>query len=172
MSSSDTIENTLPDAAETALETTHDHSHEGHDHSHEGHDHGHQHGPVLNPECTRELVLDIPAAEVTKAYRTVVGNYRKYAKFPGFRPGKVPEAVVKKRYFNEIRKDVIDGLLPERFNNAVLDLNIKPVGQPQVLELTVEDGAPLHVKALFEYVPEFSIEGYQSVGDMLKARVK
>ena len=163
MSSSDTIENTLPDAAETALETTHDHSHEGHDHSHEGHDHGHQHGPVLNPECTRELVLDIPAAEVTKAYRTVVGNYRKYAKFPGFRPGKVPEAVVKKRYFNEIRKDVIDGLLPERFNNAVLDLNIKPVGQPQVLELTVEDGAPLHVKALFEYVPEFSIEGYQSV---------
>lgn len=40
---------------------------------------------------------------------------------------------------------------------------MKPVGQPQVTELTVEDGAPLHVKAVFEFIPEFSIEGYQSV---------
>jgi trigger factor len=37
------------------------------------------------------------------------------------------------------------------------------VGQPQVTELTVEDGAPLHVKAVFEFVPAFSIEGYQDV---------
>jgi trigger factor len=117
----------------------------------------------MNPECTRELVLDIPAAEVSKAYRTVVGNYRKYAKIPGFRNGKVPETVVKKRFFNEIRKEVVDAVLPERFNHAVLDLGVKPVGQPQVLELTVEDGAPLHVKAAFEYLPEFSIEGYKSV---------
>jgi trigger factor len=143
------------------------HGHEGHDHDHDGHehdhDHVHQHGPVLNPDCTRELVLDVPAAEVTKAYRTVVGNYRKYAKIPGFRAGKVPESVVKRRYLNEIRKDVIDGLLPERFNKAVAELGVKPVGQPQVTELTVEDGAPLHVKAVFEFIPAFSIEGYQSV---------
>ena len=58
---------------------------------------------------------------------------------------------------------MIDSLLPERFNKAVRDLGVKPVGQPQVTELTVEDGQPLHVKAVFEYIPEFSIEGYQSV---------
>jgi len=45
----------------------------------------------------------------------------------------------------------------------VLDLGVKPVGQPHVTELTVEDGAPLHVKAVFEYIPDFSIAGYQSV---------
>jgi len=100
-------------------------------------------------------VLDIPAEEVSKAYKTVVGNYRKYAKIPGFRAGKVPDSVVKRRYATEIRKDVIDGLLPERFNKAVTDLGVKPVGQPHVSELTVEDGAPLHVKAVFEFVPAF-----------------
>ena len=173
LSSTDTLENTpQPESTETALATSHDHDHdhehEGHDHSHHdhdhsGHDHGHQHGPALNPECTRELVLDIPAEEVTKAYKSVVGNYRKYAKIPGFRAGKVPETVIKRRFNNEIRKDVIDGLLPERFNKAVGELGVKPVGQPQVTELTVEDGAPLHVKAVFEYIPEFSIEGYQTV---------
>ncbi|MGA2536082.1 MAG: trigger factor [Terracidiphilus sp.] len=168
MSTTDVIEdNLLPEAAEAAqnpetLEESRSHDHEGH-HDHDGHDHAHQHGPVLNPDCTRELELDVPSAEVSKAYRTVVGNYRKYAKIPGFRAGKVPESVVKRRYAAEIRKDVIEGLLPERFNKAVAELGVRPVGQPQVTELTVEDGSPLHVKAVFEFIPAFSIEGYQDV---------
>jgi trigger factor len=67
-----------------------------HDHAEETHDH--QHGPVLNPECTRELVIDVPADEVAKAYRNVAANYRKYAKIPGFRAGKVPESVIRRRF--------------------------------------------------------------------------
>ena len=176
MSSTDTLENNPHPAADAGADTPENeaHSHEGHDH--EGHDHGHahdhahdheghdhQHGPVLNPECTRELVLDIPAEEVSKAYAKIAANYRKYAKIPGFRAGKVPESVVKRRFATEIRKDVIDSLLPERFNKAVADLGVRPVGQPQVTELTVEDGQPLHVKAVFEYLAQFSIEGYQQV---------
>ena len=157
MSSVDTLENTpQPETAGQA------HAHEGHDHEHD-HAHPHQHGPVLNPECTQELVLDVPAEEVTKAFRTVVRSYQKYARIPGFRPGKTPESVIRRRFATEIRKEVIDGLLPERFNKSVSELGIRPVGQPQVTELTVDDGQPLHVKAVFEYVPSFSIEGYQSV---------
>ena len=108
-------------------------------------------------------MLDVPAEDVTKAFRTVTRNYQKYAKIPGFRPGKVPESVVRRRYSSEIRKEVIDGLLPERFNRGVRELGVQPVGQPQVTELTVEEGQPLHVKAAFEYIPAFSIEGYNDV---------
>jgi trigger factor len=75
----------------------------------------------------------------------------------------VPEAVVRRRFADGIRKDVIESMLPERFNKAVLDLGVKPVGEPRVTELTVEDGQPMHVKAVFEFVPAFSIEGYQTV---------
>ncbi len=151
MSSTDTLENPAsPEATHT------------HDHDHED-VHEHTHGPVLNPDCTRELVLDIPAEDVSKAFRTVTRNYQKYAKIPGFRPGKVPESVVRRRFATEIRKEVIDGLLPQRFNQGVRELGVQPVGQPQVTELTVEDGQPLHVKAAFEYVPSFSIEGYKDV---------
>jgi len=153
LSSTDTLENTP--GQETAEET---HGHEGHDHAHD-----HHHGPVLNPDCTREVILDVPADDVSRAFRNVVRNYQKYAKIPGFRPGKVPESVIRRRFATEIRKDVIDGLLPERFNKSVQDLGVKPVGQPQVTELTVEDGQPLHVKAVFEYLPDFSIDGYANV---------
>ena len=155
MSTADTLE--TPPPSGTPEEA---HSHEGHDHDHP---HEHQDGPILNPECTRELVLDVPAEEVTKAFRTVTRNYQKYAKLPGFRPGKVPEAVIRRRFASEIRKEVIDGLLPERFSNSVRDLGIRPVGQPQVTELTVDEGQPLHVKAVFEFIPDFSIEGYDQV---------
>ena len=151
MSSTDTLENPAsPEATHT------------HDHDHED-VHEHTHGPVLNPDCTRELVLDIPAEDVSKAIRSVTRNYQKYAKIPGFRPGKVPESVVRRRFATEIRKEVIDGLLPQRFNQGVRELGVQPVGQPQVTELTVEDGQPLHVRAAFEYVPTFSIEGYKDV---------
>ena len=84
-------------------------------------------------------------------------------RFPASRAGKVPESIVKKRFGAEIRKEVIDTLLPERFNKAVNDLGVRPVGQPQVAELTVEEGTPLHVKAIFEYLPNFSNDGYKDV---------
>ena len=157
MSPTDILEsNTQPEAANAG--PTHDHTHEGHDHSHE-----HPQGPVLNPECTREVVVEASAEEVSKAFRKVTRTYQKYARIPGFRPGKTPESVIQRKFATEIRKEVIDSLLPERFNQSIREQNLKPVGQPQVTELTVEDGKPLLVKAVFEYIPDFSIDGYQSV---------
>jgi trigger factor len=152
LSSTDTLEgNPQPEAAQEAqADQSHDHV-------------GHDHGPVLNPECTRELVLDVPADEVSKAYGSVTGNFRKLAKIPGFRAGKVPETVVRRRFATEIRKEVIDRLLPARFNKAIQEQDIRPVGEPRVTELTVEEGQPLHVKAIFEYLPPFSIDGYKDV---------
>jgi len=155
LSNTGTLENNPPtDTPETAQ----DHGHEGHDH-----DHAHEHGAVLNPECTRELVIEVPTEEVSKAFSRVTANYRRYAKIPGFRPGKVPQSVIRRKFAADIRKEVIDSLLPERFNHGIAEMNVRPVGQPQVAELTVEDGLPLHARAVFEVFPEFSIEGYQEV---------
>jgi trigger factor len=151
LSSSGTLES-KPESAEPEHE---------HDHAEAAHDH--QHGPVLNPDCTRELVIDVPAGDVAAAWRKVAANYRKYAKIPGFRAGKVPESVIRRRFAAEIRKEVIDTLLPERFNKAVSEQNLRPVGQPKVTELTLEDESPLHAKAVFEILPAFSIDGYKDV---------
>jgi trigger factor len=156
LSSSGTTLESKPESAEPQQE--HDHAEAAHDH-----EHAHSHGPVLNPDCTRELIIDVPADEVATAFRKVAANYRKYAKIPGFRAGKVPESIIRRRFAAEIRKEVTDTLLPERFNKAVNELNIRPVGQPQVTDLTVEDGSPLHAKAVFEFIPAFSIDGYKDV---------
>jgi trigger factor len=155
LSFSDTLEKKQEPAAE-AGQVVHPHAHD--DNAPE-----HSHGPVLNPDCTRELVLDVPADEVSKAFRNTIRNVQRHARLPGFRPGKVPETVIKRKFAAEIRKDVIESFLPERFQKAVQEMGVSPVGQPRVTELTVEDGQPMHAKAVFECLPQFSIEGYKDV---------
>jgi trigger factor len=149
--------------ASSTLENNSDTAESQHNHDHAEVHHDHAHGPVLNPECTRELVIDVPADEVSRAWAKVAGNYRKYAKIPGFRPGKVPESVIRSRFGAEIRKEVINTLLPERFRAGIAELGVRPVGEPQVTELTLNDGLPLHVEAVFEFIPAFSIDGYKDV---------
>ena len=133
---------------------------EGHEHNHE---HGHQHGPSLNPELTREVGVEVPAEEVARAFKNVVKRYQKRARIPGFRAGKVPETLIRSRFADGIRQDVIESVLPAHFRSAIEQQNLQPISQPQVTDLKLEDGQPLAFKAAFEVLPDFSVEGYQEV---------
>ena len=127
---------------------------------------GHQHAPAqpsLNPEVTREVEIEVPADEVTKAFRTVLKKYQKLARIPGFRPGKVPETVLRSRFSSGIREEVVEAVVPAHFRVAIEQQGLRPVSQPQVTDLHLEEGQPLRFKAAFEVVPEFSVEGYQAV---------
>ncbi len=59
-------------------------------HDHEGHSHG---AATLNPDCTREVEIEVPAEEITRNYQAVTKRYKKMARIPGFRSGKVPESL-------------------------------------------------------------------------------
>ena len=161
----------------TALETNtsaeqpeaheHNHDHE-HDHSHDElspglHTHNHQQGPALNPELAREISVEVPADEVTKAFRTVTKRYQKLARIPGFRAGKVPESLIKRRFAKEVRQEVLESLVSERFKTAIDEQKIKPASQPQLVDMQLIDGQPLTFKASFEVLPEIDIAGYDSV---------
>jgi trigger factor len=141
----------------------HDHEHD-HDHgNHEHHDHEHQHGPSLNPELTREVEVEVPADEVSKAYKTAIKRYQKLARIPGFRAGKVPESLVRAKFAKELRQEVLESLVSERFRTAIVERKLQPVSEPQLLDLQLTDGAPLRFKAAFEVLPEFDVAGYDTV---------
>lgn len=157
MTATDTIDNNQTPQEETSTPEQH-HDHEGHDHEHE-----HQHGPTLNPACTREVEIEIPAEEVSKAFRTVVKRYQKQARISGFRAGKVPESLIRSRFHDSIQQDVVESILPAHFRTAIEQQSLEPVSQPQVTDLQMKDGEPLRFKAAFEVLPPFSVEGYQEV---------
>jgi trigger factor len=144
---------------DAAGQTPGGHDHEGHDH--EGHEHSH--AATLNPDCTREVEIEIPADEVARNFRTVTKRYQKNARIPGFRSGKVPESLIRSRFAEQIRQEVMEAVLPEHFRTAIAERQLKPISQPQVTGIDLEDGKPLHFKAAFEVLPEFSVDGYQDV---------
>jgi trigger factor len=145
----------------TATEEPGSHSHE--EHSHDEHD-GHSHGQaILNPDCTREVEIEIPAAEVSRNFDAVTKRYKKMARIPGFRSGKVPDSLIRGRFAEQIRQDVMEAILPGHFRTAIEERHLKPVSQPQVTNIELEEGKPLRFKAAFEVVPDFSIDGYQDV---------
>jgi trigger factor len=130
-----------------------------------GHDHeGHSHAvATLNPDCTREVEIEIPADEVTRNFQAVTKRYKKMARIPGFRSGKVPESLIRGRFAEQIRQDVMEAVLPEHFRTAIAERQLKPISQPQVTKIDLEDGKPLRFKAAFEVLPDFSIDGYKDV---------
>ncbi len=136
---------------------------EQHEHDHDHHDHDHQHAPALNPELVREIAVEVPADEVAKSYKTVVKRYQKLARIPGFRAGKVPESLVRSKFAKEVRQEVMEMLVSERFRKAIDEQKLKPVSEPQLVDLQLEDGQPLKFKAAFEVAPAFDITGYDSV---------
>ena len=155
--SSETPEQQLPAATVEHHEHSHDHDHE-HDHTH-----AHDHGPSLNPELMREIEVEVPADEVSKTYRTVIKRYQKLARIPGFRAGKVPETLVRSKFAKELRQEVLEALVSERFRNAINEQKLRPVSEPQLLDLQLTDGSPLRFKAAFEVMPEFDVAGYDQV---------
>jgi trigger factor len=129
---------------------------------HDGHEHSHP-TATLNPDCTREVEIEIPADEVSRNFRAVTKRYQKNARIPGFRSGKVPESLIRGRFAEQIRQDVMEAVLPSHFRTAITERQLKPISQPQVTGIEFEEGKPLRFKAAFEVVPEFSIDGYQDV---------
>jgi trigger factor len=168
LSSTETIATATPET-EASLETSLDTSVQAeglepaHDHEH-AHEHAHaEQGPALNPECVRDVDVVIPADEVSAAFRRIVKNYGRQARIPGFRAGKVPPTLIRSRFDEQIRQDVVEQLLPQHFRTAIEAKGLQPISQPQVTELELKDGEPLRFKALFEVLPEIALDGWQEI---------
>ena len=113
--------------------------------------------------CRRELDLEIPAEEVSKATERVAKELARVARVPGFRPGKAPISLIKRRFADDIKGEVLQSLVPERVEKAVVEQKLSPVSQPQVDKLDFNEGQPLKFRAVFEVLPEFALGTYKGL---------
>jgi trigger factor len=109
------------------------------------------------------LDLEIPAEEVSKATEKVAKDFAKVARVPGFRPGKAPVSLIKRRFASDIKGEVLQTLVPEHVEKAVAEQKLTPVSQPQVDNLEYNEGQPLKFRASFEVLPEFSLGDYKNL---------
>jgi len=113
--------------------------------------------------CRCELELEIPAEEVTKKIESVAKEFARVANVPGFRRGKAPISLIRRKFADDIKGEVLQSLVPERVEKAVAEQKLTPVSQPQVDKLDFNEGQPLKFRAVFEVLPEFELGNYQGL---------
>ena len=92
-----------------------------------------------------------------------MSRYTKLARIPGFRKGKVPVTVVRQRFADEIKSDLVESLVPRYFREETKKQNLLPVSQPRVTDLHLHDGEPLKFTAEFEILPDFKVAAYDDI---------
>lgn len=116
----------------------------------------------------KEIHIEIDAEQMRLAQERVVSNYTRQASVPGFRPGKAPQSVVRQRFKDDIRSDVLRDVVPNALQEAINEHGLQVLGEPDV-HLADEDqkaqlgNAPLKLHAHVEVLPDFEIGQYKGL---------
>jgi trigger factor len=113
--------------------------------------------------CKRELELEVPAEQIEKAMERIAKEFARVARIPGFRPGKAPVTLIRRRFADDIKAEVLQSVVPDRLEQALTEQKLVPVTQPHVDKVDFAEAGALKFRASFEVLPEFELEPYQGL---------
>jgi trigger factor len=113
--------------------------------------------------CKRELQVEVPAEVVARETESLIQRYQKLARLPGFRRGHVPSTLIRQRFAEDIKTDIVENLVPRYFREEAEKQGLHPVSQPRITDLHIHEGEPLRFKASFEVLPEIEVTGYKEL---------
>jgi len=114
-------------------------------------------------DCKKELVIEIPPDVLAKESDSVVGQYARKAKIPGFRPGRVPVELIRRRFREAIEGEIAQSLFPKYLKEAAEGQNWRIAGPPQFSDVHFKDGSAATFKAVFEVYPDFELKEYKGL---------
>lgn len=120
----------------------------------------------------RRMTVGVPAERIETEVNKRLQQTARRAKIPGFRPGKVPMNIIRQRYEDSARQEVLGDLIQSSFYEAVVQEKLNPAGAPSVEPKAFEKGQALEYVATFEVFPEFEVTGLESIAvERLQAEV-
>ena len=111
----------------------------------------------------RVMTITIPAERIGKEVTERINKVKASANIDGFRPGKVPMAVIKKRFGGSVLQEVAGDMIQATFSEAIHKEELSPAGYPKIDPEEIEEGKDLIYKATFEVYPEFKIAAFSEI---------
>ena len=111
----------------------------------------------------KKLRVEVPVERLLAEFDRVAASYRRHSRIAGFRPGKAPVALVKRRYRKDIRQDVLRKLIPESYDQAIRARKIRPLGELRLEQVACNEGEPLVYEAVVETLPDFEVPEYKGL---------
>ena len=114
----------------------------------------------------RRMTIGVPAQEIDQAVQKRLQETARTVRLNGFRPGKVPMSVVKRRFGDSVRQEIVGEVMRDNYIKALQEQDINPAGWPKFEPKTMEEGKDLEFVAIFEVLPEIEL------GDLSKISVE
>jgi trigger factor len=115
------------------------------------------------PELVSTLKIELPAEEVSKEWDTIASSFAKFAKIPGYRPGKAPRAVVDKRFRKEIQDEVTKKLVSKSYREAIEQKKLRVASLTNVEQVQFGDDKSMRFEATIVNAPEFKLPDYKKI---------
>ena len=113
--------------------------------------------------CRRQLHVEVPADQVSKEFADVVNGYVGYARIPGFRPGRAPRDLVKRKFLKDINEEVKGRLVPRGYQEAVKKEKLEAVTVLDVKENELKEGQPFAFSIMLDVAPDFALPDYKGL---------
>lgn len=114
----------------------------------------------------RHMTISVPAQEIEQAVQKRLQETAQTVRLNGFRPGKVPMSVVKRRFGDSVRQEIVGDIMRDTYTKALQEQDISPAGWPKLEPKTMEAGKDLEFVAIFEVLPEIVL------GDLSKISIE
>lgn len=124
--------------------------------------------PKESSGVDRHVQVSVPVETVRDAEDKAARRYASSVRLPGFRPGKAPPAMVKKKFADAIRQEALEALVRDAYKEVVEKDDLKVASQPHVHDLNFEDGKPLTFELHFELRPTIDLD--RTAGFRVKSR--
>jgi trigger factor len=113
--------------------------------------------------CKHSVEITIPGEEVRSETTRVLADLQKKIKLPGFRPGKVPTEMIRKRFPADVQEEVLKKLIPRFLQQKFDEDHLDVVGTPNVKDVHFHEGEDVHFKAEFEVAPQIELDQYTDI---------
>ncbi|MHC8509656.1 MAG: trigger factor [Rhodospirillales bacterium] len=118
---------------------------------------------VKNEGLSREFKIALSAGEIDEKVNGKLSEYAKTVSLPGFRRGKVPAKVLKKRYGKSVMGEVLEQAVNDSSKQAITERGIRPAGQPKVEITSFDEGADLEYTIKLDVMPEIEPVDFASL---------
>jgi trigger factor len=113
--------------------------------------------------CRKNLAGEIPAEEFEKELEKIAREYSRTVKVPGFRPGKTPINIVRRRFEKDIQDEASQRIMDRVWQDAIDANNLKPLTRPEIKDFENKPGNPMKFTFTFEELPQLEVTDYKGL---------
>src|SRR6266446_2257559 len=115
------------------------------------------------PGSVSKLQIELAPEEVSKEWDVIANSFARFAKIPGYRPGKAPRSVIEKRFRKEIRDEVTKKLVSKSYRDAIEQKQLRVVSLTNLEDVQLGDDKSMRFRATVVTAPEFDLPGYKNI---------